>query len=152
MKHVLAAVCAALAIVVPRYAASGANIVSKDIGDPEANKWEPGDWVTCGGDVIVLDERPSDAPTKAKSVRFETRYGDHAFGGWNAHLKDNVLPGKPQKFTGWARLGNSDSWGMSFDFVDANTNKFSISMRSPGDPKAKFSLSQDWQKFEMPFP
>ncbi|MBR1921213.1 MAG: hypothetical protein IJ829_04305, partial [Kiritimatiellae bacterium] len=79
-------------------------------------------------------------------------YGDHAFGGWNAHLKDNVLPGKPQKFTGWARLGNSDSWGMSFDFVDANTNKFSISMRSPGDPKTKFSLSQDWQKFEMPFP
>ena len=152
MKHVLAAVCAALAFAVPRCAAFGANLVSKDIGDPEANAWEAGQWVTCGGDVIVLDERPADAPTNAKSVRFETRYGDHAFGGWNAHLKDNVLPGRPRKLTGWARLGNDDSWGMSFDFVDANTNKFGISMHPVGDPKGKFKLTREWQKFEMDFP
>ena len=152
MKHVLAAVCAALAFAVPRCAAFGANLVSKDIGDPEANVWEAGQWVTCGGDVIVLDERPADAPTNAKSVRFETRYGDHAFGGWNAHLKDNVLPGRPRKLTGWARLGNDDSWGMSFDFVDANTNKFGISMHPMGDPKGKFKLTREWQKFEMDFP
>ena len=152
MKHVLAAVCAAFAFAVPRYAAFGANLVSKDIGDPEANAWEAGQWVTCGGDVIVLDERPADAPTNAKSVRFETRYGDHAFGGWNAHLKDNVLPGRPRKLTGWARLGNDDSWGMSFDFVDANTNKFGISMHPVGDPKGKFKPTREWQKFEMDFP
>ena len=152
MKHVLAAVCAALAFAVPRCAAFGANLVSKDIGDPEANAWEAGQWVTCGGDVIVLDERPADAPTNAKSVRFETRYGDHAFGGWNAHLKDNVLPGRPRKLSGWARLGNDDSWGMSFDFVDANTNKFGISMHPVGDPKGKFKLTREWQKFEMDFP
>ena len=152
MKHVLAAVCAAFAFAVPRCAAFGANLVSKDIGDPEANAWEAGQWVTCGGDVIVLDERPADAPTNAKSVRFETRYGDHAFGGWNAHLKDNVLPGRPRKLTGWARLGNDDSWGMSFDFVDANTNKFGISMHPVGDPKGKFKLTREWQKFEMDFP
>ncbi|MBR0241252.1 MAG: hypothetical protein IJQ54_01860, partial [Kiritimatiellae bacterium] len=118
-----------------------ADLVSRDIGDPEMNAWEAGTWVTCGGDVITLDERPSDAPTKAKSIRFETRYGDHAFGGWNASPKKNVLPGKPVKFTGWARLGNDDSWGMSFDFVDANTNKFNISMHAPGDPKGKFTLT-----------
>ena len=152
MKRILAAACAAFAFAVPRYAAFGANLVSKDIGDPEANAWEAGQWVTCGGDVIVLDERPADAPTNAKSVRFETRYGDHAFGGWNAHLKDNVLPGRPRKLTGWARLGNDDSWGMSFDFVDANTNKFGISMHPVGDPKGKFKLTREWQKFEMDFP
>ena len=152
MKRILAAACAALAFAVPRCAAFGANLVSKDIGDPEANAWEAGQWVTCGGDVIVLDERPADAPTNAKSVRFETRYGDHAFGGWNAHLKDNVLPGRPRKLTGWARLGNDDSWGMSFDFVDANTNKFGISMHPVGDPKGKFKLTREWQKFEMDFP
>ena len=152
MKRILAAACAALAFAVPRCAAFGANLVSKDIGDPEANAWEAGQWVTCGGDVIVLDERPADAPTNAKSVRFETRYGDHAFGGWNAHLKDNVLPGRPRKLTGWARLGNDDSWGMSFDFVDANTNKFGISMHPVGDPKGKFKLTREWQKFEMGFP
>ena len=136
MKRILAAACAALAFAVPRCAAFGANLVSKDIGDPEANAWEAGQWVTCGGDVIVLDERPADAP----------------FGGWNAHLKDNVLPGRPQKFSGWARLGNDDSWGMSFDFVDANTNKFGISMHPVGDPKGKFKLTREWQKFEMDFP
>ena len=152
MKRILAVACAALAFAVPRCAAFGANLVSKDIGDPEANAWEAGQWVTCGGDVIVLDERPADAPTNAKSVRFETRYGDHAFGGWNAHLKDNVLPGRPRKLTGWARLGNDDSWGMSFDFVDANTNKFGISMHPVGDPKGKFKLTREWQKFEMDFP
>ena len=129
-----------------------AELVSRDIGDPEMNAWEAGTWVTCGGEVITLDERPSDAPTKAKSVRFETRYGDHVFGGWNASLKKNVLPGKPVKFTGWARLGNDDSWGMEFAFVDAHTNNFSISMHPVGDPKGKFQLTRDWQKFEMTFP
>ena len=129
-----------------------ADLVSRDIGDPEMNAWEPGTWVTCGGDVITLDERPADAPTKAKSIRFETRYGDHAFGGWSASPKKNVLPGKPAKFTGWARLGNDDSWGMSFEFVDANTNKFNISMHAPGNPKGKFTLTREWQKFEMTFP
>lgn len=129
-----------------------AELVSRDIGDPEMNAWEAGTWVTCGGEVITLDERPSDAPTKAKSVRFETRYGDHVFGGWNASLKKNILPGKPVKFTGWARLGNDDSWGMEFAFVDAHTNNFSISMHPVGDPKGKFKLTRDWQKFEMTFP
>ena len=129
-----------------------AELVSRDIGDPEMNAWEAGTWVTCGGDVITLDERPSDASTKAKSVRFETRYGDHVFGGWNASLKKNILPGKPVKFTGWARLGNDDSWGMEFAFVDAHTNNFSISMHPVGDPKGKFQLTRNWQKFEMTFP
>ena len=132
--------------------ATYAELVSRDIGDPEMNAWEAGTWVTCGGDVITLDERPSDAPTKAKSVRFETRYGDHVFGGWNASLKKNVLPGKPVKFTGWARLGNDDSWGMEFAFVDAHTNNFSISMHPVGDPKGKLKLTRNWQKFEMTFP
>ena len=127
-------------------------LVSRDIGDPEMNAWEAGTWVTCGGEVITLDERPSDAPTKAKSVRFETRYGDHVFGGWNASLKKNILPGKPVKFTGWARLGNDDSWGMEFAFVDAHTNNFSISMHPVGDPKGKFQLTRNWQPFEMTFP
>ena len=132
--------------------ATYAELVSRDIGDPEMNAWEAGTWVTCGGDVITLDERPSDAPTKAKSVRFETRYGDHVFGGWNASLKKNILPGKPVKFTGWARLGNDDSWGMEFSFVDAHTNNFSLSMHPVGDPKGKFKLTRNWQKFEMTFP
>ena len=129
-----------------------AELVSRDIGDPEMNAWEAGTWVTCGGDVITLDERPSDAPTKAKSVRFETRYGDHVFGGWNASLKKNILPGKPVKFTGWARLGNDDSWGMEFAFVDAHTNNFSLSIHPVGDPKGKLKLTRNWQQFEMTFP
>ena len=144
-KTLLAASLAALI-------ANGADVVSRDIGDPEMNSWEAGQWVTCGGEVVVLDERPADAPTKAKSVRFEVRYGDHAFGGWNATLKKNVLPGKPVKVTGWARLGNDDSWGMEFVFVDAHTNNFSLSMHPVGDQKGKFQLTRDWQKFEMTFP
>ena len=140
------------AIAVMASFAAYAELVSRDIGDPEMNAWEAGTWVTCGGDVITLDERPSDASTKAKSVRFETRYGDHVFGGWNASLKKNILPGKPVKFTGWARLGNDDSWGMEFAFVDAHTNNFSISMHPVGDPKGKFQLTRNWQKFEMTFP
>jgi len=132
--------------------ATYAELVSRDIGDPEMNAWEAGTWVTCGGDVITLDERPSDAPTTAKSVRFETRYGDHVFGGWNASLKKNILPGRPVKFTGWARLGNDDSWGMEFAFVDAHTNNFSLSIHPVGDPKGKLKLTRNWQQFEMTFP
>lgn len=152
MRHLCSVRTALVAVCCVGILTARADIVSCDIGDPEANTWKPGEWVTCGGEVIALDERPDDAPTKAKSVRFEVRYGDHAFGGWNASPKKKDLPGKPVKFTGWARLGNDDSWGMSFEFVDANTNKFNISMHAPGDPKGKFTLTREWQKFEMLFP
>ena len=54
------------AIAVMASFAACAELVSRDIGDPEMNAWEAGTWVTCGGDVITLDERPSDAPTKAR--------------------------------------------------------------------------------------
>ena len=63
-----------------------AGLVSRDIGDPEMNRWEPGKWVTAGGDVLAIDDRPADGPKGAKALRFETRYAARAFGGWNASL------------------------------------------------------------------
>ncbi|MBR1921568.1 MAG: hypothetical protein IJ829_06155, partial [Kiritimatiellae bacterium] len=144
--------CLVFAASLAALAVHAGNIVSRDIGDPEMNAWEPGTWVTCGGDVIALDERPSEARSSAKTLRFETRYAERTFGGWNASLKKNVLPGKPVRFTGWARLGNDDSWGMEFKFVDAHTNSFGLAMHPVGDPKGKFKLTREWQKFEMTFP
>ena len=132
-----------------------ADLVSKDIGDPGMNAWKPGEWVTCGGSVTALDERPSDAPKTAKSLRFRVDYGVRAFGGWNCSPVSPLLPGKPQKITGWARLGNDKSWGMEFKFKDANTNEFGLAMSVPGgDPKKRqnLKLTTDWQAFEMVFP
>lgn len=132
----------------------GTNVVSRDIGDPEMNAWEPGTWVTCGGSVSALDERPDDpeAPKDAKALRFQIDYAANTFGGWNASLKQNTLPGRPVKIMGWARKGNEKSWSMGFDFVDANTNKFNLNFGVPGDPKGRFELTEDWQRFEMCFP
>ena len=42
-----------------------AAIVSRDIGDPEANRWEEGEWPTTAGEISILDERP-DAPAAPK--------------------------------------------------------------------------------------
>ena len=133
-------------------ASAEALVVSKDIGDPEMNDWKAGDWVTVGGKIVTLDERPSAAKTNAKTLRLEINYAPNNFGGWNCARKPNILPGKPQKLTGWVRKGNEKSWNMNYEFVDANTNKFNLSMTKPGDPKAKFDLTLDWQEFEMVFP
>ena len=141
-------------------------IVSKDIGDPEMNGWKPGDWVTAAGKIIALDERPDDpdAPKGAKALRFETAYPGQ-FGGWMAHPTDGgLLPGKPVKFTGWARKGNK--WGtyMAFSFEDANTNSFEIAWKKPAselpedkknlpfDRRPGVDLTEQWQKFEMVVP
>lgn len=149
---ITAALCAAGGI----YAGEAA-LVSRDIGDPEMNRWEAGTWVTTGGDVIALDERPEGGNPGAKTLRLETRYGVRAFGGWNVGLKQNVLPGKPVKLTGWVRLGNDRSYGFEYCFTDANTNEFKLSMMQesakPGDGRNKWlKLSRDWQKFVMYFP
>lgn len=130
-------------------------IVSKDIGDPSLNVWKPGEWVTCGGEVIAIDERPADAPAGAKALRFETRYAARAFGGWNVAPKNNVLPGKPVKLAGWVRLGNDMSSGYNYNFIDANTNRFTVAMTAPsegGNKPQGIKLSTQWQKFELVFP
>lgn len=133
-----------------------AGLVSRDIGDPEMNRWEPGTWVTAGGDVLAIDDRPADGPKGAKALRFETRYAARAFGGWNASLKNNILPGRPVKLTGWVRLGNDKSHGFEFSFTDANTNDFKLSMMEAsakaGDRNRNLKLSREWQKFVMYFP
>ena len=125
--------------------ANGAEVVSRDIGDPEANLWEEGGWPTTPGEFQVLDARPDDpnAPRDHKALRLICRYGAYSFGGWNAHPKPQTLPGKVVKITGWARKGNEKSWGMGMNFVDANTNKFSY-----GIP----AKSTDWEPFEFVIP
>ncbi len=126
-------------------AASGQQLASRDIGDPEANLWEEGGWPTAPGSFEALDEVPSDpeAPRDHKALRLIVRYGARSFGGWSAHPKARTLPGKVVKITGWARKGNEKSWGMGMDFVDANTNKFSY-----GIP----AKSTDWERFEFVVP
>ena len=150
MKFCLTVVTMAVAFA----ASAGSLIVSRNIGDPELNTWKPGDWVTVGGKVVALDERPDCLlNAKGKTLRLEVNYPANTFGGWNCELKPNTLPGKPVKLTGWARLGNDKSWGMSFECVDANTNKFELPMRAPGaGEKDKFKLSTEWQEFVMEFP
>lgn len=134
---------------------ASADLVSRDIGDPVMNAWKAGDWVTCGGEVITLDKdeapRDPEAIPGAHPIRFECRYAPRAFGGWNANLVDNTLPGKPVRLTGWARLGNDKSWGMEFSFKDANGGEFKLSP-APYGANGKFSLNQSWQRFEMKFP
>ncbi len=148
---VVSALCVAVAGVL--HAQDTSPLVSRDIGDPTMNEWKPGEWVTCGGDVIALDERPSDpqAPRNAKALRLETRYGVRSFGGWNAAPTSKTLPGKPQCFEGWARLGNDKSWGMEFSFTDANTNEFNIGMVAWED-EGKFQCTTEWRRFRMKFP
>ncbi len=132
------------------------SIVSRDIGDPVMNLWKPDEWVTAGGDVVTLDEndRPDDpeAPRGARGLRFEIRYAANAFGGWNVSPAEKTLPGRPVKFTGWARKGNDASWGMEFSFVDANGSKFNLSLHPYGEPNQKFDLTGEWKRFEMAFP
>ena len=148
-KAILAAAACALALPMP------AEIVSKDIGDPSVNEWRAGEWVTCGGDVKVCDERPSGAPEGAKTLRLETRYAVRSFGGWNCSPVKAVLPGRPVKLTGWARIVGEKSWGFGIEFADANTNKFSGKFVVPGSPADKpkdVKWTQDWQPFEIRIP
>ena len=75
-------------------------IVSRNIGDPELNNWKVGDWVTVGGKVVALDERPECLPNaNGKTLRLEVNYPANTFGGWNCELQPSKLPGKPIKLT-----------------------------------------------------
>ena len=122
-----------------------ADIVSCDIGDPEANGWKEDTWVTTPGSFEALDERPSDpdAPPDHKALRLIVHYGIRSFGGWNVQPVVKTIPGHAVKITGWSRKGNDLSWGMEAKFSDANTNSFSLSIPAK---------STDWQRFELVFP
>ena len=148
MNKSLICVGAVLAV----FNAAFAELVSKDIGDPDMNGWKAGDWVTCGGEIISLGERPAGQSDKAQTLRFKVNYGVRSFGGWSAEPKEKELPGRPQRLSGWVRLGNDKSWGMEFTFKDANTNEFHIGMTVPGEPKKNLKLTTEWQEFEMIFP
>ena len=108
------------------------DVVSKDIGDPSANIWKVGQWITVGGEISVLNECPSDpaAPkTGAKAMRISVHYPKRTFGGWNASPAQNELPGKPKKISAWVRNSSDPACepkldGLGINFVDANTNKF----------------------------
>ena len=106
-------------------------LVSKDIGDPDMNGWKAGDWVTCGGDVIALDERPAEGSKKSKTLRMVQHYAPRNFGGWNCEPLTKTLPGKPVRLECWGRLMTENSWSGEYEFVDANTNKFHSSWVSP---------------------
>jgi len=99
----VAIVCAAIIV--------RADVVSRDIGDPVLNVWKAGEWVTCGGEIIPLDERPSDpaAPKDAKALRLKVNYLPKKCGGWSAAPVVNAFPGSPVKLTAWMRLGNDAS-------------------------------------------
>ena len=76
-----------------------ADIASRDIGDPEANRWEEGEWPTAAGEISILDERPDApaAPKDHKALRLTIHYAPRSFGGWSAHPKAQTLPGKVLK-------------------------------------------------------
>ena len=128
------------------------DVVSKDIGDPTANPWVVGQWITVGGEVTSIDDVPSnpEAPkTGAKSMRVSVHYPVRTFGGWNASPKNKVLPGKPVKLSTWIRnvtdlSVNPKIDGLSFEFVDANTNKFSVHF------SAKPNTGWQYQEKELP--
>ena len=128
------------------------DVVSKDIGDPTANPWSVGQWITVGGEVTSIDDVPSnpEAPkTGAKSMRVSVHYPVRTFGGWNASPKNKVLPGKPVKLSTWIRnvtdlSVNPKIDGLSFEFVDANTNKFSVHF------SAKPNTGWQYQEKELP--
>ena len=130
-----------LSVMLAVSSATRADLVSKDIGDPDMNAWKAGDWVTCGGEIVALDERPEGTPKNAMALRLVTKYGVRSFGGWTAELKHNTLPGKPKKLTGWMRLGNDKSWGFEFKFQDANTNEFGIGVNVVGSQYTCISSS-----------
>lgn len=129
-----------------------AEIVSRDIGDPELNAWRAGEWVTCGGEITALDERPDDpaAPKGAKALRLKVNYLPKQFGGWNAAPLDKTIPGRPQKLTAWMRLGNDQSIGFDWTFEDAAGKKFKVYFHRPDGQKLE--LNRSWQAAVADFP
>ncbi len=129
-----------------------AEIVSRDIGNPELDAWRAGEWVTCGGEITALDERPDDpaAPKNAKALRLKVNYLPKQFGGWNAGPAEKLLPGKPQKLTAWMRLGNDQSIGFDWSFEDANGKKFKVYFKRPDGQNLQ--LNRSWQQAVAEFP
>ena len=128
------------------------DLVSRDIGDPVVNAWKVGEWVTCGGEILPLADRPDDpaAPAGAQALRLKVNYLPNQFGGWNCAPVANVFPGKPVKMTAWMRLGNDRSTGFDWNCEDAAKKKFKLAFtRADG---GRLALSQTWQAVVATFP
>ena len=127
-----------------------ADVVSRDIGDPSLNTWKEGDWVTCGGEILAIDERPAEAPSGAKALRLKVNYLPKKFGGWNAAPLVNEYPGTPVKLTAWMRLVNDVSTGFEWAFEDAAKKRFKVEFKRPDG--GRLELTRQWQRCEAQFP
>ena len=88
-------------------------LVSRDIGDPEANAWKEYDWITASGRWEALAERAPGAPATGKSLRITAKFPARTFAYWGLQLVEaqRKIPGAAKRFTGHGRK-SSDKVGV----------------------------------------
>lgn len=140
---------AALMLVVSAAAAArgeggGGVLVTRDLGDPWANRWQEQEWVTASGAWRALDERAPGAPPGGKSLRIEACFPARTFAWWGLQPAgpQREIPGHARRFFGHARR-SSGKVGLELVLKDAagKERKFGVGC---GDGR--------WAPFEIVIP
>ena len=119
-------------------------LVSRDIGDPEANTWRQIDWITASGSWEPLAERAPGAPAEGKSLRIISRFPAGRFAYWGLQLvpEQRKIPGDAKRFVGYGRK-HSDKVGVEIILKDAEGKERKLGI-DWGD--------KVWKRFEIAIP
>ena len=119
-------------------------LVSRDIGDPEANAWRQLDWITASGRWEPLAERAPGAPAEGKSLRIISRFPAGRFAYWGLQLvpDQRKIPGDAKRFVGYGRK-HSDKVGVEIILKDAEGKERKVWI-DWGD--------KVWKRFEIAIP
>lgn len=142
MKRILVTVLSMLGV--PLFIC--ADIVSRDMSNPEGCPWRQGDWVSARGIMSSLDERAPQASPNSHTLRIQITFPARTFAFWDALPIDGSIPGTPKKITGWVRIGDVDN-GFAFRFADHTGN----SEPEINGKKVKLELSSKHKKGEWTF-
>ena len=144
MKIVLALLFAAFSAAGLLAQTTEGLLVSRDIGDPEANAWKEYDWITASGRWEALAERAPGAPATGKSLRITAKFPARTFAYWGLQLVEaqRKIPGVAKRFTGHGRK-SSDKVGVELILkgADGKERKLGVDW---GD--------KVWKRFEIVVP
>ena len=126
MKIILSAVCALIAGTVIGQS------VSRNISDPDVNKWQEGTWTSASGSWTGIDERAPNAKQSGKTLRVTAVYPGGTFAGWGMFPQEKTMPGKVASITAWTRAVQR-STTVEIIVKDANgaEKKFGLPIHTP---------------------
>ncbi len=142
-----AALAAACALHAP------AQTASRNLADPQAVAWTPGQWNSAQGSLGMVDERPPVMSGSAASLRLRADFPGGGFAFWSAGPTETHIPGRCVAVSVWVRARESGyDWALHFLNADGKDQvagrKFEFGLKTkPGEwVRQEFRIPAEWKQ------